>query len=112
MYFEPTTPFVLFGYFDIILLSIILLMCYLVLKFKLIRKIDWKVNLVRYTVLFFVCPYFSGEVEANSVHHKYEIVDGFNLLYIIFRWPTWWLIGIFIVSAFNAILEIREENRV
>lgn len=105
MNFQPTTPFVFFGYFDILLLLVILFSGFIILKFNLIHKVNWKINLIRYFALFILCPYYSCKVEANSVHRTFEVVDGFNLLYILFRWPTWWMIGILLILVFDNVLK-------
>ena len=41
-----------------------------------------------------IIPYISNAIEINNVHKKFEIVDGFNLLYTILKIPIWWTIGI------------------
>ena len=105
MNFQPTTPFALFGYFDILLLLTILFLGFIILKFNLIQKINWKINLTRYLTLFIFCPYYSCKVEVNSVHRKFEVVDGFNLLYVLFRWPTWWVIGFLLILLFDSVLK-------
>lgn len=101
MNFEPTTPFILFGYFDILLLLLILFSGFVILKFNIIDKVNWKVNLIRYLILFFLCPYYSCKVEMNNVDRTFEMVDGFNVLYVLLRIPTWWVFGVILISVFD-----------
>lgn len=88
MNFEPATPWVLFGYFDIILLSGILLFNLLIWKWNFVKSVNWSVIVLRFAMQFIILPILSTNVEVANVYRKFEVVDGFNLLYIWFRWPT------------------------
>lgn len=48
------------------------------------------------TVLFFgfIIPFFSVEFEIRKATEDQSYVDNFTLLYALFRFPVWWLIGI------------------
>ena len=46
-----------------------------------------------FVVLFFVFPLISENLELYIVHSKFDNIDGFNLFYVWFKWPMWWLIG-------------------
>jgi hypothetical protein len=108
---EPTTPTVLFGYFDIFLLSLIVLFNVLIWKYNIVKAVNWKVMVLRFAILFIIFPMLSTKVEVANVYRKFEIVDGFNLLYIWFRWPTWWLIGLFEIFAFNSIINKKKRHK-
>ncbi|SIS40135.1 hypothetical protein SAMN05421639_104518 [Chryseobacterium shigense] len=41
-----------------------------------------------------IVPVLSIQIELNNVHHQFKIIDSFNLLYVIFKFPVWWMIGI------------------
>ncbi|ANE52544.1 hypothetical protein [Flavisolibacter tropicus] len=107
---EPATPFTLFGYFDIILLSVIILFNILLLKFDIVKEISWKVIVIRFAILFIIFPMLSSKVEVANVYRKFEIVDGFNLLYIWLRWPTWWILGAIEITAFNSIINKKQRR--
>ena len=95
----------LFGYFDIVILLLIILTDYLVWKYRLIKILDWKVLTVTFLLLFVITPYISTNVEQYRVHQTEEMIDGFNLTYIFFRYPTWWTIGIIELLTLKGIIK-------
>lgn len=108
---KPATPTSLFGYFDIFLLVLIILFNVIIWKYNIVKVINWKVILLRFAILFIMFPMLSEKVEVANVYRKFEIVDGFNLLYIWFRWPTWWLIGLVEVLVFNSIITTKAGHK-
>ena len=54
-----------------------------------------KVWIIVFWFLLFagILPILSIIIEIIQVNTEYEIVDGFNLLYLYFRFPTYWIIG-------------------
>lgn len=97
---EPAEPFALFNYSDFLILIIINFILYLFIKKRIIK---WtKINKIIFGFfLFIIIPFLSCEIELNNVHHKFEIVDGFNVLYILFKIPFWWMIEIFMIYLIN-----------
>lgn len=90
---EPAVPFLLFNYSDFVLLLALNIVFYIAYK---IRKI--KINLyhkIAIAILFvFVLPMISTHIELNNVHKEFEIVDSFNVFYVLFKIPIWWIIGL------------------
>jgi hypothetical protein len=91
---EPAEPFTLFNYSDFLIFTIINLLIYLLLKNRILK---WTPLCKRIFIilLFIIVPILSCQIESNNVHNKFEIVDGFNLLYIYFKFPLWWMLGLF-----------------
>ncbi len=114
---EPCTPSTLFGYFDILLLSVIILFNFLIWRYDIIKVINWKVISLRFVFLFLIFPLLSTKVELSNVYRKFDDVEGFNLLYIWLRFPTWWVIGLIEIVVTNLIINKKQksplsENRV
>lgn len=62
------------------------------------------IKLFRFLLLFLVFPILSVKVEIMNIYSEYETVDGFNLLYTLFRWPTWWIIDLLEIKLFDSII--------
>jgi len=83
----------LFTYFDLIILLLIL-----IINFKIVLKrskvvLSW-ITISLFIISFlFIFPYLSTELESHLVHSRNEVVDGFNLFYLWFKWPIYWLVG-------------------
>lgn len=100
---------VFFGQYDYYLFSVFLILNILIRKFRVKINFGW-VFYVIYIILFgFILPFISGMVESEVVHEKYDMVDGFNLLYIFFRWPTYWVIGFIEFSILKVIGILNQE---
>ncbi len=41
-----------------------------------------------------VIPYFSIDFEIKKAIKDQPVADGFNLLYVYLRFPTWWFFGV------------------
>lgn len=41
-----------------------------------------------------VLPFISMKIEILKVKSEFEMIDSFNLLYTMFRFPMYWIIGI------------------
>ncbi|NOU61991.1 hypothetical protein [Marinifilum caeruleilacunae] len=79
------------GYFDYIIFGLLLL--FNVLYWK--KRFNGKTGCLIIGILFGVAiPYVSMEIELLRVKSEFEMIDGFNLLYTIFRFPMYWIIGI------------------
>lgn len=53
-----------------------------------------------------IVPLISTKIELNNVHNKFEIVDGFNVLYVLFKIPIWWFIGVLNIY----LIKIKVKN--
>ncbi|TKB97215.1 hypothetical protein [Pedobacter cryotolerans] len=106
---EPATPWVLFGYFDIFLLFLLITINIIIWKFNILKRVTWKISIPMVLLIFFFFPVMSTQVEVNNVYNHFKVVDGFNLLYIWFRWPTWWILGIIEMIVFVKI--VRTKNK-
>lgn len=104
---EPGTPFLLFNYYDFLLLAVMIIGL-AILKKKHLNFINKKLVIVfRIFFLFVFIPYLSMQIEINNVVVKNGIDDSFTLLYTLFKIPIWWLIGM-ILLFFISILDTRE----
>lgn len=107
---EPGTPFLLFNYYDFLLLAI-LIIGLAVLKNKKLNFINRKIVIVfRIFILFVFTPYLSTQIEINNLVAKNGIDDSFTLLYTLFKIPIWWLIGM-ILLFFNSIIDTRKSSK-
>ena len=95
MYFfnEPAEPFTCFTYYDILFLSVIILVNYFVYTKKIRVKLNIVSKVFIFLLFFILTPYISSEIELHNVHEKFKIVDGFNLLYLFLKFPIWWTLG-------------------
>lgn len=96
----PAEPFILFNYSDIAILLIINISLFLVLRnyrFKSKRVLIRLKILLSFLLLVlyvFIIPVISMKIEDYNVHKAYQVIDSFNLFYIVLKSPIWWLIGI------------------
>ncbi|AZA48479.1 hypothetical protein EG346_09915 [Chryseobacterium carnipullorum] len=101
---EPAEPFTFFSYSDFLILIIINLILYLLLKKQLLKLT--RINKIMIGIFFLIIvPLLSTQIELYNVHYKFEIVDSFNLLYVIFKFPFWWLIGIINIYLIKIIVK-------
>lgn len=86
----------LIGHYDYYILGVILLLNGVIWFTKI--EFTWK-GFIPLVVLFvLVLPYYSILLERQKVFQENEIVDGFNLIYLIFRWPIYLVIGFIQIS--------------
>ncbi|KFF24145.1 hypothetical protein IW16_22550 [Chryseobacterium vrystaatense] len=102
---EPAEPFTFFGYSDFLILIIINLILYVLLT-KQLLKLTRKVKIVVGIFFLIIIPLVSTKIELSNVHNKFQIVDGFNVLYILLKIPVWWIIGILNIY----IIRIKMKN--
>lgn len=100
----------LFNYFDIIILVVIVITDLLIWKYRPIKKLDWKLLTVVFLLLFIVVPYISTKIEQYQVHQTEEMIDGFNLLYIFFKYPIWWTIGIIEIMTIRRLIKKKTHH--
>jgi hypothetical protein len=85
----------IFNIFDFIVIIVIILWNYFMYTRSSIR---YKLFIVIAILVLFsvVLPYMSTQIELTLVRtiHDADSIDGFNLVYIWLKWPTYWLIGI------------------
>lgn len=102
---EPAEPFTFFNYSDFIILITINFILYVLLKKQLLKLT--RIHKIMIGIFFLIIvPLISTKIELNNVYNKFEIVDGFNVLYVIFKIPVWWLIGILNIS----LIKIKAKN--
>ncbi|MBP1167150.1 hypothetical protein JOE44_004034 [Chryseobacterium sp. PvR013] len=93
IFIEPAEPFVFFSYSDFLIITVINLILYILSKNQLLKAN--RISKIIIGIFFFIIvPIISTQIELRNVNNKFEIVDGFNVLYIIFKIPIWWIIGI------------------
>lgn len=101
---------VLFGPFDLIISILIILFNLFVYKTEFIKRFNWKLITVLFILFLIVIPFFSAQVERIQVYKQYEIVDGFNLLYLLFRFPVWWILGLFEIIMIKLIFRHKRKR--
>lgn len=96
MYFfnEPAEPFMSFTYYDIAFLILVLAINTYIFRNRKNIKINRFTKIFIFLLFFILIPYLSNTIETKNIYKKFIIVDGFNLLYLIFKYPVWWSIGI------------------
>lgn len=72
-----------------------------------LENVKWWWFIIWFLLFFFILPIVSAMFEINKVTREHEIVDGFNLLYVYFRFPIYWMLGIFEITIL-AFLERRQ----
>lgn len=104
---EPAEPFLLFSYSDFLLLISFNLILYL-----LYRKRGFKLNkVITGVLLLIIIPLISAKIELDNVHDKFEIVDGFNVLYVYLKFLVWWLIGILNLYLVNIYYQRNNRSK-
>lgn len=94
---EPAEPFTLFSYSDFLILISFNFVLYFLHK-----KRGFELNkVITGVLLLIIIPLISAKIELAHVHDKFEIVDGFNILYVYLKFPVWWLIGILNLYLIN-----------
>jgi len=79
------------GYFDYIIIVILILFNIIFWK----KKIKENIGCTTIFILFgLVLPIISQIIEIKQVQYSRGIMDNFEVLYTIFRFPLYWLIGI------------------
>jgi hypothetical protein len=89
-----------FGVQDVLLLTLGIIM-YLQLRKATSNRVRLA-GLILYTVSFFyLFPDFAAAFEVKRVfffeEENGDMIEGFNLLYVWFRYPTYWTLGLLIV---------------
>ncbi len=102
---EPAQPLTLFSYSDFFIIIFINLVLYFIVEKKLAQWTTLS-KIVLGIFFFIVIPLVSANIELNNAHNKFEMVDGFNLLYIFLKFPVWWLPGIVNINFFLNICSV------
>lgn len=112
MYFfnEPAKPFMSFTYYDIAFFILILIINIYIYRNRKNIKINRFTKIFIFLLFFILIPYLSNTIETRNIYKKFTIVDGFNLWYLIFKYPVWWLIGIVEILFLSKIQEKRFTN--
>lgn len=104
---EPATPFLLFNYYDFLIL-IVVITSSIILNKKRVNLINKRLAIVfKVLFLFVFIPYLSIQIEINNAVAKKSIDDSFTLLYTFFKIPIWWFIGI-VVLFYLSLLDFRK----
>lgn len=100
----------LIGYFDIAIVFLLIIGDIIIWKYPLIENFDWKIITITILLLFALIPYISTKVERFDIKNAEEMIDGFNLLYIFFRYPLWWTLGTIEILTLKGILKKKNNN--
>lgn len=90
---KPTDTAFLFGFFDLLVLAAVVLLDLLLWRYRLPKKMDWKVVAGCLLLFVVVIPMYAARIEAANAKRESLVIDGFELLYVWLRWPLWWIIG-------------------
>ncbi len=88
----------LVGLFDILIIGAVLFLNYKAWKMKPLRISEWFIFSFICLISFaFILPFLSMEVEIAifNTFYRNETTDGFEGLYVLLRWPTYWSLGFF-----------------
>ena len=106
---EPAEPFTCFTYYDILFLSVIIIINYFIFTMKMKLNTVSKVFIL---LLFFIfIPFISSKIELHNVQEKFKIVDGFNLLYLFLKFPIWWTLGVVEILFLSKLLKRQSSQR-
>ncbi|MFW5700981.1 MAG: hypothetical protein ACOCWM_04765 [Cyclobacteriaceae bacterium] len=86
------------GYFDYGVLFLLVIANIYFWKKNLKGKIGCLISGLLFGI---VLPIISMKIEITRISKEYEIIDSFNLLYTYFRFPMYWIIGIFQTIVMN-----------
>ena len=84
----------LLSVFDYLILVLCLIFNILVLRFDFLGSVKPIWVVIGWFFLFAgVLPLLSIGFEKDLIQQEYEVVDGFNLVYLLFKFPLYWGIG-------------------
>ncbi len=86
------------GYFDYGVLFLLVIANIYLWKKKLKGKIGCLISGLLFGIIL---PIISMKIEIVRISKEYEIIDSFNLLYTYFRFPIYWIIGVFQTIIMN-----------
>ncbi|KFE98397.1 hypothetical protein IX39_13215 [Chryseobacterium formosense] len=112
MYFfnEPAKPFMSFTYYDIAFLILIVIINIYIFRNRKSIKINHLTKISTFLLFFILIPYLSNTIETRNIYKKFTIVDGFNLWYLIFKYPVWWSIGVLEILFLSNLQEKKSTN--
>jgi hypothetical protein len=97
----------LFNYFDILVVSLALTFNFIAWKYIKLKKLGVLIPLVIVILFCFVLPPISKEIELHQAIVKYPNSEGFNLFYIEFISPLYFIYGtieffiLYLISRYN-----------
>lgn len=95
----------LLGFFDVVLLSLIILINWYIYKYRKFTFFPWYIHLILGLSFLILLPFISSIIEYTLYINRTNVTpDGFETLYIWFRWPTYWFIGLVEGVIMNLIL--------
>ena len=102
-----------FSIFDCITIFLLVVMNLLFWKHNFLYNVKkvWIIIVPWFLLFAGILPILSIIIEIKMVKNEYEIVDGFNLLYLYFRFPLYWIIGwveLLIVTLIGKYHETRK----
>jgi hypothetical protein len=107
MYFfnEPAEPLMSFTYYDIAFFILVLAINIYIFRNRKDIKVNRFAKISIFLLFFILIPYISNTIETKNIYKKFTIVDGFNLWYLIFKYPVWWSIGILEILFLSKLQE-------
>lgn len=95
----------LFGFFDIFIIAIIILINWYIFKYKVFSYFPWYVHVILGMTFILILPLTSCMVEYQTYINQSKVTpDGFEILYIWFRFPIYWALGLVEGLIINRIL--------
>ncbi|KMQ67559.1 hypothetical protein ACM39_11850 [Chryseobacterium sp. FH2] len=69
------------------------------------KESNWIFYLIAFSLFGIILPVFSMDFEIQKTVNGQPFVDNFTLIYTYFRFPVWWLMGIFEVFYLKYIIK-------
>ena len=93
---KPENPTILVNYYDIAILTAIGIFNIVIWRYGKGTIINWKTMTAWFLLFFIVLPMISIKIELTCIYYERnpDYIDGFELLYLWFRFPTWWFWGL------------------
>ena len=97
----------MFNYFDIVVVTLALTFNFIAWKYIKLKKLGVLIPMVIVILFCFVLPPISKEIEFNQTIDKYPNSEGFNLFYIQFIRPLYFIYGtleffiLYLISRYN-----------
>lgn len=87
--------------FDFYILILISIVNYEIVRYKIIKRINWKVFLVIFLFFGGIFPALSINFEIPKEASEGGMEDSFDFLSLCLKFPVWWVIGILEILFIN-----------
>jgi hypothetical protein len=98
------------GIFDFLVIALIIITNFYLQQTRTEISFNFPWVMLFFMLFSFILPIISSMIEIAIVTKKFDMVDGFNLLYVYFRWPIYWIIGIIEIIMLNIFRKSHESE--